>query len=79
MKKPRKPKHKKYPKMPKQSASLATLKNYEARCRDVDKYNSQKAAEYNKKISEIAQAKSLRQRLVSKKHSGGKKVHLKVA
>lgn len=80
MKKPRKPKLAKYPKLPKAGASLATLKNYQQRCKLVDERNRQKVSEYNRKISEIKQAKALRQSLVSKKHSfKSKVVQLKVA
>lgn len=34
-------KKRKYPKRPKQSASLQVWKNYEARCKEVDKHNAQ--------------------------------------
>jgi hypothetical protein len=34
-------KKRKYPKRPKVSSSLQVWKNYEARCKDVDRYNSQ--------------------------------------
>ena len=33
-------KKKKYPKRPKQSSSLQVWKNYETKCKDVDKFNS---------------------------------------
>lgn len=34
-------KKRKYPKRPKQSASLETWKNYETKCKEVDKHNAQ--------------------------------------
>lgn len=79
MKRPRKPKMAKYPKMPKASASLATMKNYQRRCSDVDKRNSVKVSDYNRKISEIAQAKKLHESLRSRKSRGHKTFRLKVA
>lgn len=79
MKKPRKPKMSKYPKMPKASASLQTIKNYQHKCAAVDKANAHKASEYNRKISEISQAKKLHESLKAKRMRGHKQVHLKVA
>ena len=81
MRKPKKPKLAKYPKLPKSGANLATLKRYEQRCKEVDARNREKIATYNRKISEIAQAKSLREKLVRQKSSGHKTKypHLKVA
>jgi len=80
MKRPRKPKLAKYPKLPRSGASLQTLKNYEARKKQVDTRNREKIAEYNKRISEIAQAKSLREKLVRERSSRSTKYPaLKVA
>lgn len=80
MKKPRKPKLSKYPKLPKRGASLQTLKNYEARKKAVDQKNREKIAHYNKKVSEIAQAKSLHEKLQRERSTHKTKYpHLKVA
>lgn len=42
-------KKKKMPKKPKQSSSLQTWQNYEARVKEVNKYNSQLEADKKKK------------------------------
>ena len=70
MRKPKKPKLAKYPKLPKSGASLQTLKRYEQRCKEVDARNRQKISDYNKKVADIAQAKTLREKLVRQKSAG---------
>lgn len=39
----------KYPKRPKQSSSLSVWERYDARCKEVDKINNQRAAEAKRK------------------------------
>lgn len=57
---PRKPKLRRYPKLPKANASLAVVKRYKERCREVDTHNNAKVAAYNKKINEIKSARTQR-------------------
>jgi len=45
-------KKRKYPKQPKRSSSLAVWERYEARCKEIDKYNKS-LAEKPKKIDAI--------------------------
>jgi hypothetical protein len=47
------PKKLKYPKKPKTTASLAVWERYEARRKEIDKINSEKLKDYNKKQSLI--------------------------
>jgi len=47
-------KKRKYPKRPKQSSSLQTWKNYEAKCKEVDRHNAQLEKDAKTKKSIIA-------------------------
>jgi len=42
-------KKRKYPKKPKMSSSLQTWKNYEAKCKEVDKFNAKLESEKKQK------------------------------
>lgn len=53
---PKKPKLRKFPKAPK-SKSADVLKNYVARCKEVQKDNDAKMAEYRKKVTAINSAR----------------------
>lgn len=50
-------KKKKYPKKPKASATLKSWENYAAKCKEVDKYNSQLEADKKKKETIIKKFK----------------------
>lgn len=52
------PKKRKYPKRPKQSASLTTWKNYEARCKEVDKHNKKLVTDKKAKASIMQRIRS---------------------
>lgn len=65
-KKPKKPKSIKYPKKPKQSAPLSSWERYDARCKEVEKRNRQREADYKKGISQIESDKKKKAQLVRK-------------
>lgn len=44
----KKPTLKKHPKKPKKSASLETVKNYINKCKEIDRENKRKMADYHK-------------------------------
>ena len=68
MKRPRKPKMAKYPKSPKRSASLQTIaKTFKGVALMWTDANREKVSAYNKKISEIAQAKRMYDSIRSQK------------
>lgn len=66
MKKPKKPKRGKAPKRPKQSASITAWENFDRRYKEWEKRERQKVADYNKKLSQLANGKKKKESLVAK-------------
>ena len=69
MKTPKKPKLLSLPKRPKASASVATWKNYEAKCKEIQKENARKLSDWNKRKNEIVSGAKEKEK-IQKRTSG---------
>lgn len=55
-------KFKKYPKKPKAGASLATLENYIAKCKEIDKENEQRKRDHKKRLDLKKKVQAMKQK-----------------
>lgn len=72
MKTPKKPKLNSLPKRPKATAPVATWKNYEAKCKEVQKENARKLNEWKKRCNEIVSGSKEKEKIQKRTHGLGR-------